>query len=44
MIIYKVCFFSGLSYFEQFFSTKKMAKQATANFNDGKAVIEKYKI
>ena len=43
MTIYKVCFFLGPSYFEQFFSTKKMAKQAAENFN-GKAVIEKYKV
>ena len=43
MTIYKVCFFSGSTYFEQFFSVKEMAEQAVKNFN-GTAVIEKYKV
>lgn len=43
MTIYKVCFFSGSTYFEQFFSVKEMAEQVAKDFN-GVAVIEKYKV
>jgi len=43
MMIYKVCFFSGSTYFEQFFSTEEMAEKAVETF-DGVAVVEKYKV
>ena len=41
--VYKVCFFSGASYFEQFFPAQELAEQAAANFN-GIAVIEKHRV
>lgn len=43
MKLYKVCFFSGETYYEQFFSTREAAEQAVANFNDV-AVIEEYRV